>query len=383
MHNLVWAVFLLASPCPGGGLAWTSRMRVPSAYDSRSLHIEAPRLGVTAVWAYPGPESPLVLQEEKNKNTILGAESTVGPETELDEEEEEEGEGEQEVKEAGKGFVLRTDTRRYVGRCAYDGSAFRGWQDQDPRLRTVQGQMNRVFRQRFSLESVHVTGSSRTDHGVHANGQAFHFDLPAALRIDDDFDKFVYTMNRMLPDDIKIYNVMHAPAPPPEGPYFHAIASATRKHYSYRLSTNDFVPPRQRKYCTHVWQPLDLELFNQSLSCFIGTHDFAAFANRIESTTKNFSPERLRKFSCRRRIDSIVLRPDGAPGQFCIDIHLSSALYRMVRNVVGTSLLVGTGRMPLSELQDLLHRAPSRKENRAKSAPPEGLTLEHVYFDSF
>ena len=284
------------------------------------------------------------------------------------------------VEAEGGGFVLRTDTRRYVGRVLYDGSAFRGWQDQDPRLRTVQGTMNKVLRQRFGLDNLHVTGSSRTDHGVHANGQCFHFDLPAAVEVSD-FDKFSYTMNRMLPDDVKIHNVSLAPYNE-GGPYFHAISSATHKHYSYRFSTNAFVPPRLRRYCTHVWQPLDMDLLRTCLACFVGTHDFSAFANRIEHTTRSFNPARMSKFSCRRHIRSITMQQE-EPGVYRIDIVLSSALYRMVRNIVGTSLLVSTGRMPLAELRDLLERHPGRRENPAKSAPPEGLTLERVYFDHY
>jgi tRNA pseudouridine38-40 synthase len=283
-------------------------------------------------------------------------------------------------------YCIRPGSTRFVGRVQYDGAGFRGWQDQDPRLRTVQGTMNRLFRQRFARENVHVTGSSRTDFGVHAKGQAFHFDLPDEvakylLLTKEDHERLAYTMNRMLPDDIKIYNVTYAPIMPKE-PYFHAIASAVGKHYSYTFSTNAFVEPHRRKYCTHVWRPMDMELFARCLDCFVGVHDFNAFANRIEHNTRDFSPARLAKFSTRRKIFSISLS-ETEPGYHRVDLHLESALYRMVRNVVGTSLLVAEGKMPFTTLQDLLIRHPSRAENKAKSAPPEGLCLERVYFAHF
>ena len=283
-------------------------------------------------------------------------------------------------------FCVRPGTTRFVGRVQYDGAGFRGWQDQDPRLRTVQGTMNKLFRQRFSRDKVHVTGSSRTDFGVHAKGQAFHFDLPdeaaqTLLSSPEDRAKLSFTMNRMLPDDIKIYNVSLAPIVQGE-PYFHAIASAVGKHYSYTFSTNPFVEPHRRRYCAHVWRPIDLELFSRCLECFVGESDFNSFANRIEHNTRDFPPERLAKFSTRRRIFSISLS-ETEPGYHRVDLHLESALYRMIRNIVGTSLLVAEGKMSYAALQDLLVRHPSRAENKAMSAPPEGLCLEKVYFSHY
>jgi len=243
--------------------------------------------------------------------------------------------------------------------------------------------MSQVFRQRFGRNEIHVTGSSRTDWGVHARGQAFHFDLPKAIadtvmESQSDHEKLAYTMNRLLPSDIKLYNISKAPIVPGE-PFFHAIASATGKHYSYTFSTASFVEPMRRRYCTHVWRPIDVELLSKCLDCFVGEHDFNAFANRIQSTTKDMSPSRLSKFSTKRRIDSITLN-QFEPGYYRVDLHLSSALYRMVRNIIGSSLLVAEGSMSFATLEDLLERHPSRLENKAKSAPPEGLTLEKVYF---
>jgi tRNA pseudouridine38-40 synthase len=118
------------------------------------------------------------------------------------------------------------------------------------------------------------------------------------------------------------------------------------------------------------------------LECFVGENDFNSFANRIEHNTRDFSPERLAKFSTRRRIFSISLS-ETEPGYHRVDLHLESALYRMVRNIVGTSLLVAEGKMSYAALQDLLVRHPSRAENKAMSAPPEGLCLEKVYFSHY
>ena len=285
-------------------------------------------------------------------------------------------------------WTPRPDVTRFVGRVMYDGAGFRGWQDQDKRLRTVQGTMNRAFRQRFDSESVHVTGSSRTDFGVHARGQAFHFDLPAKeassiLSSTESHSKFEYTMNRLLPDDIRIYNVTWAPVKYNE-PFFHAIASAKAKHYSYKFCLNDFVEPSQRRYCSHFYKPIDLQLFEESLKCFVGTHDFSAFANKIEHNTRDFNAARLSKFSARRNIMNVSLSPEeGLKGYYRIDFYIGSALYRMLRNIVGTSKLVGEGKMPLQTLKDLIERHPSRRDNPSKSAPPEGLTLESVYFDHY
>jgi len=267
----------------------------------------------------------------------------------------------------------------------YDGSGFRGWQCQDgTKLRTVQGTLNKAFRRRFGIENLHVTGASRTDHGVHANGQAIHFDLPenlaGRLSNTEDFEAFEYSMNRMLPDDVKIFNVTFAPSSTSTQSFFHSIASSTGKHYTYTFCTNKYVDPCRRRYCTHVWHKLDLELLESCLQLFRGQHDFAAFANRVEHTKEDIAERGGSYYTTIKTINDIKMVSLGG-GYYRVDFFIQSALYRMIRNIMGASFLCSSGQgMQRDTLAQLLHDAPSRRENMAKSAPPEGLCLEKVFY---
>ena len=149
----------------------------------------------------------------------------------------------------------------------------------------------------------------------------------------------------------------------------------------YRFCTNDFVDPLKRRYYAHFYVPFDIKLFELCLQRFIGTHDFRAFANRVEHTTKNLASQgEDHQLDTMRTIYSIQVISEG-DGCFRVELHLKSALYRMVRNIVGTSLDVAAGKFDEEYLSMLLKDAPSRYDNKAKSAPPEGLTLERVFYD--
>ena len=151
---------------------------------------------------------------------------------------------------------------RYASRVCYDGSKFHGWQDQKV-IRTVQGTLSRTLSRRFDQE-LRVTGASRTDQGVHAQGQVMHFDLPPDLQLSD-IELFEHSFNRMLPTDLRIYNLTIAPRGDHDqiaaGELFHATKSAIGKQYIYRFSTRPFVDPLRRNYCSHVRFPLDVPLF--------------------------------------------------------------------------------------------------------------------------
>lgn len=97
---------------------------------------------------------------------------------------------------------------RYRFRVAYDGTDFAGWQIQ-PRARTVQGVIERALTKRFSGQPVTTLGASRTDAGVHARGQMAHADLPTAV----DATKLEFQLNRMLPHDVRLFDLELAPEP--------------------------------------------------------------------------------------------------------------------------------------------------------------------------
>ncbi len=113
---------------------------------------------------------------------------------------------------------------------------------------------------------------------------------------------------------------------------------------------------------------------------YVGTHDFRAFANRVEHTYRDYQEKGDYDFSTIRTVNWIKFIDEG-DDFYRVDVHLGSALYRMVRNIIGSSLYVATGQMDVDKLTYLLKEAPTRQNNKAKSAPPEGLTLEEVYYD--
>ena len=230
---------------------------------------------------------------------------------------------------------------------------------------------------------ISCTGASRTDLGVHARGQAIHFDLPEPC---EDLTHLEFTLNRMLPDDVRVFNISSAPLGTEEQvkteDMWHATKSATGKLYTYRFCTNLHVDPIRRRYCTHVYQPTDIALLEKCLQVFVGTHDFQGFANKVAFLTREHE-EKNKEFITIRTINSVRLVHESEPGYYAIEFNLRSALYRMVRNIVGASLLVAQGGMKMELLEEILHTGGKRNINVSRPAPPEGLTLEHVYYDHY
>jgi tRNA pseudouridine38-40 synthase len=272
--------------------------------------------------------------------------------------------------------------QRFACRIMYDGTAFRGWQQQGENVRTVQAVISRRLSKRFDTD-MKITAASRTDQGVHARGQAGHFDVPHE-KAKFEPSNLEYVLNRLLPNDVRLYNITRVD-PKID---FHATGSAAGKLYVYRFCTNDIVDPLRRRYYAHFYMDFDMQLFENCLQEFVGTHDFRAYANRIEHTKKRHrgtgngsgSKDKDRSIDTIRTVKSIKLIDEGF-GYYRVEILLKSALYRMVRNIVGTSLDVAMGNNPKTRLLQLLNDAPSRYDNKAKSASPEGLSLEQVYYD--
>ena len=243
--------------------------------------------------------------------------------------------------------------------------------------------ISKKLSERYGNKRVRVTGAGRTDQGVHARGQAIHFDVPAVI---SDVAHFEHSFNRMLPGDVRIFNLTAAPPgnqlQRSVGEPFHAIKSAVGKLYVYRFTTNAFMDPMLRNYCTHVYLPVNLDLFRECLSIFQGTHDFRAFGNRVEQSEKDFEDKLYVDYNTVRTINSVHFVDEGR-GYYRIEFDIQSAIYKMIRNIVGTSLHVAAGNMPIDALQTLLLTSPPRNDNIAMPAPPQGLTLEHVYYDHF
>jgi len=277
--------------------------------------------------------------------------------------------------------------KRYRARVAYDGAGFQGFQVQ-PNCRTIQGELEEVLSKRFN-RTMRVVGASRTDAGVHARGQAIHFDLTEGdMRTVDEPKKLEKSLNKMLRQDLRIWNIQEAPTvikdftTRVQEVEWNAIIDSKKKLYVYRMSIGNQMDPLDRHTRFQVpWPNTDIEVLRRCLNRFEGRHDFRAFACGMERLEKNLSGT---MDTC-RDVYSIDLIDEGH-GLYRIEVVLKGALYKMIRNMVGTALYVAIGRFDECKFVKLIEQENgefTRYNNPCRPAPPNGLTLERVYYEDY
>lgn len=237
--------------------------------------------------------------------------------------------------------------------CAYDGSAFEGWQSQ-PGATGVQDAIEKRLKQ-ITGEDVRIHGSGRTDAGVHAHEQVFHFDYDWR----HGAAKLIAALRTGLPPSIQIKSAR------PVGPAFHARFSATGKRYVYHLYSGD-PDPFTRPFCWAVFRPLDIGAMQKAAALLVGRHDFRAFT-AVNGPERENTVRELRRLEVvkRGRRVQIVAEADGF-------------MYKMVRSLAGVLVAVGEGRLTADELQQFLHSR--RRTNAVQTAPPQGLFLAKVFY---
>jgi tRNA pseudouridine38-40 synthase len=238
---------------------------------------------------------------------------------------------------------------------SYDGTDFSGWQVQ-PESATIQGTLALAVG-RITGENVLPQGSGRTDAGVHALGQVATFATDSPMPVAN----FVKALNDLLPSSIRVLEASEAP------PKFHARKSAQRKTYHYRIYRGAICPPALARYVWHYPYPLDEGAMAEAAKFILGEHDFTSFAavdpeRRTEETSN--SRTIFSSFWERRR------------EEFVYTVEGSGFLHHMVRNLVGTFLLVGKGTWGPRDLQGIL--AASRRSAAGATAPAGGLWLVKV-----
>ena len=243
--------------------------------------------------------------------------------------------------------------RRFVLVCEYDGTAYCGWQRQinGP---SVQQVLEEALA-RLTGESVTVTGSSRTDAGVHALGLCAHFD--SATRIPPD--KLAFALNTMLPPDIRI----RESSPAPEG--FHARYSACGKVYRYAFFNSRHDCAIGRQYAAHVPLELDERLMHEEAQALCGTHDFAAFA--ASGSVATSTVRTIYRAQVTRSGETVALTVLG-----------DGFLYNMVRIIAGTLMEVGTGKRAPGAIASAI--ATGDRLALGQTAPAKGLTLMRVLY---
>jgi len=264
-------------------------------------------------------------------------------------------------------------TLRLRARLLYDGAAYQGVQYQ-PNAPTVAGVLQRALSTRMRHD-VKVVPAGRTDTGVHARGQAVHFDVDAERFAADGVDQLQHAVNCLMSDDVRVAEIEAAPEVDEDGRAWHAIYWSTGKLYTYRFYTGRVMDPTQRAFRHHVRPAgrgaarFDLDEARLAAQLLVGEHDFASFAN-----TRANEPGFLDTV---RTVRSIAIHDEG-DGFARAEVHVKGALYKQVRNMMGLLFEVGRGARGAPEVSDLLARRS--RVLLPKPAPAHGLTLEQVFY---
>lgn len=244
---------------------------------------------------------------------------------------------------------------------SYDGTDFHGWQVQ-PAERTVQGELAAAI-ERITGERVLPQGSGRTDAGVHALGQVASLALLAPIPATN----LQRALNRTLPASIRIHSALVVDAS------FHARHSALGKTYEYRIYRGEICPPSLARYAYALNWPLDMEAMQQAAAAVVGEHDYSSFAaTDPDLAERSCAPPAAERGNTRTIFQS---QWENSGELLLYRVRGSGFLHHMVRNLVGTFLDAGRGKIAQS-IPEILE-AKNRSAAGA-TAPARGLFLVSV-----
>lgn len=232
----------------------------------------------------------------------------------------------------------------------YDGTDFQGFQIQK-NGRSVQQELETALFD-FGKTRVKTVGGGRTDAGVHAKGQTASFSIDWTR----DLDTFKRAFNAKLPNDIFVRRIQEVDEK------FSARYSAVSRLYNYRVWNQPERDVFRTRYAYWIAEPLDVEAMQVAATFLVGKHDFSAFGTPPQGD----NPVRDLFRAQVRRDDKEIL----------FVFEANAFLYRMVRRMVGTLLLVGRGAMPPGDMENVIQR----KRRSGFSAPPQGLTLMEIKY---
>ena len=240
---------------------------------------------------------------------------------------------------------------------SFDGAAYAGWQVQKSGV-GVQEKIEEALRRLFPSVK-RIVGSSRTDTGVHARGMVAHVDiLKTEFRMP--IRRLRLALNAWLPEDVRIVDAFKMPAD------FHAQYQAAGKEYRYTFWNHACMNPLLRAYAWHVPHQLDVAAMKAAAGYFVGEHNFRSFAG-------NPGYERT---SYVRTLTRCELK--GRKPEFTVFIEGDGFLYKMCRNIVGTIVHVGQGKMAPEDIPHILDHQDRRRAG--ETAPAHGLVLWEVKY---
>ncbi len=240
---------------------------------------------------------------------------------------------------------------------AYDGRAYLGWQKtgMGPSIEaTLQSVIEQILQHPAPLQA-----ASRTDAGVHAQGQVVNFITP---RPPADLHRFQLSLNSLLPKDIVVLLAEIMPLS------FHPTLHCVGKEYRYFICIGPTQLPQHRFYAWHVYDHLDLSLIRHALPFLVGEHNFAAFCNVKKNAHYTDYVRTIQTLEFKELDEQ----------RLCFRICGNHFLYKMVRNLVGTLIDIGRGKIALEQLASILH-SHSRPQ-AGVTAPAHGLFLHQVFY---
>ena len=244
---------------------------------------------------------------------------------------------------------------RWCCECSYDGTEFNGWQSQVGG-NTIQDYIEHRLEIIFG-HPIRIHGSGRTDAGVHARGQVFHFDGDWG----HGAEKLLRAFRCGIPRDIQITSVKSV------DDQFHARYSVTKKRYVYQYYLGH-ASPFDRRYKWSIGErKVDVDSMNSLARCLLGQHDFSAFSAVHGDGTVQNPNKTLYRLDFSLTGNDLVLTTEG-----------SGYMYKMVRTLASTFLDIGLNRISKEYVLECFQNK-LRKE-KITTAPPQGLFLDHVYF---
>ena len=235
----------------------------------------------------------------------------------------------------------------------YDGTRYRGWQRLPGKDDTIQGKLETAL-SRILGEAIEISGSGRTDAGVHACGQVANFHCESVMPAPE----ILQNLRRYLPEDIGIYSCRDV------SERFHARLNAKEKTYCYRIWNSEQPCVFDRRFVAVMPETLDTAAMEQAAQYLLGQHDFAAFCGN--SKMKKSTVRYIRALSVERQGEELHITVTG-----------NGFLHNMVRIIVGTLVEVGRGQRTPDSMEALFS---GKRSDTGFLAPPQGLCLMEVYY---